>query len=98
MGQKLITLQESSGPEAEKQPKRTSGSTIFLRSLAVTERTGTGLLILGVLYTIYFARSLLLPVFVALLLAAFLQPLVQKLNCLRIPDIAGAAIVVLFFV
>ncbi len=64
----------------------------------MTGRTGAGLLILGVLYTIYFARSLLLPVFVALLLAAFLQPLVQKLNRLRIPDIAGAAIVVLFFV
>jgi predicted PurR-regulated permease PerM len=70
----------------------------ILRSLAVTGRTGAGLLILGVLYTIYFARSLLLPVFLAFLLAAFLQPLVQRLNRLRIPDIAGAAIVVLFFV
>jgi len=70
----------------------------MLRGLGVAGRTGGGLLILGVLYTIYFARSLLLPVFLALLLAAFLQPLVRKLNRFRIPDIAGAAIVVLLFV
>ena len=67
-------------PAAEKHPNEKNRSTIILRSLAVTGRTGAGLLILGVLYTIYFARSLLLPFFFALLLAAFLQPFVQKLN------------------
>ncbi len=98
MEQSLVSIQETSKTAEEKKPKRRNGSTIILRGLAVTGRTGAGLLILGILYTIYFARSLLLPVFVALLLAAFLQPLVQKLNRLRIPDVAGAAIVVLFFV
>ncbi len=92
----MISLQEK--PAGGKQSKKRDGASIILRSLAVTGRTGAGLLILGVLYTIYFARSLLLPFFLALLLAAFLQPLVQKLNRLRIPDIAGAAIVVFFFV
>ncbi len=94
----MISLQEPSKMTGEKQSKRRNGSRIILRSLALTGRTGTGLLILAVLYTVYFARSLLLPFFLALLLAAFLLPLVQKLNRLRIPDIAGAAIVVLFFV
>ena len=94
----MVSIQETSKIAGEKEPKGRNGSTSILRSLAVTGRTGAGLLILGILYTIYFARSLLLPVFLALLLAAFLQPLVQKLNRLRIPDIAGAAIVVLFFV
>ncbi len=70
---------------------------MILRRLALTGQTGVALLILGVLYTIYFARSLLLPVFLALLLAAFLQPWVAKLNRLRIPDIAGAAIVLILF-
>ena len=97
-GQNLDSIQETSKIAEEKEPNGRNGSTIILRSLAATGRTGAGLLILGVLYTIYFARSLLLPFFLALLLAAFLQPLVQKLNRLRIPDVAGAAIVVLFFV
>ncbi len=92
----MISIQETSKIGEEKKTK--GSSTIILRGLAVTGRTGAGLLILGVLYTIYFARSLFLPFFLALLLAAFLQPLVQKLNRLRIPDIAGAAIVVFFFV
>ncbi len=95
---RMISRGETSKPASEKQSKRRSGARIILRSLAVTGRTGAGLLVLGVLYTIYFARSLLLPLFLALLLAAFLQPLVQKLNRLRIPDMAGAAIVVFFFV
>ncbi len=92
----MISLQEK--PAGGKQSKKRDGASIILRSLAVTGRTGAGLLILGLLYTIYFARSLLLPFFLALLLAAFLQPLVQKLNRIKIPDIAGAAIVVFFFV
>jgi predicted PurR-regulated permease PerM len=44
------------------------------------------------------ARSLLLPIFLALFLSAFLQPLVKKLNRFRIPDSAGAAVVLLLFV
>ncbi len=67
------------------------------RNLSVAGRAGIGLLILGVIYTIYFARSLLLPVFLALLMAAFLQPLVRKLNRFRIPDSVGAAIVLFLF-
>ncbi len=95
---RMTSDQETSKPASEKQSHKRNGASIMLRSLAVTGRTGAGILILGLLYTIYFARSLLLPFFLALLLAALLQPLVQKLNRFRIPDIAGAAIVVLFFV
>ncbi|MGZ3539130.1 MAG: AI-2E family transporter, partial [Thermodesulfobacteriota bacterium] len=69
-----------------------------LRGLIVGRQAGVGLLILGVLYTIYFARSLLLPIFLALLVAAFLQPFVRKLSHFRIPESAGAAIVLFLFV
>jgi predicted PurR-regulated permease PerM len=98
MADNMISLRETSRPVTEEQPKGSDGLGNMLCGLGVAGRTGAGLLILGVLYTIYFARSLLLPVLLALLLAAFLQPLVQRLNRLRIPDIAGAAIVVLLFV
>ncbi len=70
----------------------------MIRGLVIGRRAGAGLLVLGVLYTIYFARSLLLPILLALLLAAFLQPFVRKLNRLKIPNSAGAAIVLLVFV
>ncbi|HSB04068.1 MAG TPA: AI-2E family transporter [Thermodesulfobacteriota bacterium] len=70
----------------------------MLRGLVAGRRAVVALLVLGVLYTVYLARSLLLPVFLALLLAAFLQPWVRRLSRFRIPDSVGAAIIVLVFV
>lgn len=69
----------------------------MLRGLVAGRRVAVSLLVLGLLYTIYLARSLLLPVFVALLIAAFLQPWVRKLSRFRIPDSIGAAVAVLLF-
>jgi predicted PurR-regulated permease PerM len=58
-----------------------------VRSVALT-----GLFILAVFYTIYFVRSLLLPVVLALLLSYLLRPIVRKLAQLKIPLPVGAAI------
>jgi predicted PurR-regulated permease PerM len=69
-----------------------------LRGLTIGEKAEVGIFILGVLYTIYVARSLLLPIFLALLLAALLQPFVQRLLRWKIPESIGAAVVVLVFV
>ena len=54
-----------------------------------------GLFILALFYTFYFARSLLLPVVLALLLTLILYPMVRSLKRLSIPEPVGAAIVVL---
>ena len=51
------------------------------------------ILLLGVFYTLYLARSLVLPILIALLIAALLQPLVDKLHRVKIPDSVSAAIV-----
>ncbi len=104
-------LESSLGRENELRPsEQTSGSSTTdpvreerrwpnsPRGILIAGRTGVALLVLAVLYTIYFARSLLLPIFLALFLSAFLQPLVRKLNRLRVPDGAAAAVVVLLFV
>jgi len=56
------------------------------------------LLVLAVVHAIYFFRSLLLPVSVALLLSVVLRPLVVLLKRLQIPNSIGAAIVVLLLV
>src|SRR5437879_1713489 len=56
-----------------------------VRSIALT-----GLFILAVFYTIYFMRSILLPIVLALLLSYLLRPIVRGLSRLRIPLPVGA--------
>lgn len=80
------------------QSRGREGWGFLIRGLLFGGRAEFGLLILGILYTLYLARTLLLPIFLALLLAAFLQPLVGKLKRLKIPESAGAGIIVLIFV
>jgi predicted PurR-regulated permease PerM len=55
----------------------------------------TVLALLGVLYTLYFARTFLIPIAFAVLLAFVLSPAVRLLDRLRIPTWLSAAIVVL---
>ncbi len=53
------------------------------------------LTVLAVLYTLYFARSFLIPIAFAVLLNFLLSPAVRLLGRLRIPNALGAAMVVL---
>ncbi len=53
-----------------------------------------GLFIIAVLYTVYFARDVLLPICLALILSFLLRPLVRGLYRLGIPESIGAAITV----
>jgi predicted PurR-regulated permease PerM len=94
---KLTSLQNDAEPARKKESGAAGRVGVLLNDFIHGRRAETGLLILGVLYTIYLARSLLLPVFLALLIAAYLQPLVHRLARLRIPEYAGSAIVVLLF-
>lgn len=63
---------------------------VEVRSVAIT-----GLFILAVFYTLYFARPFLLPVVLAVLLDFLLSPVIRFLKRLRVPEPLGAAIVVL---
>jgi predicted PurR-regulated permease PerM len=60
------------------------------------ERTLLGLLLMGISYTLYFARGIILPVLLALFLTALLQPIVRHMRRLRVPESVGAAVAVLF--
>lgn len=53
-----------------------------------------GLFVLAVLYTLYFAKPVLLPIALALLFAWVLRPLVRGLQGLKVPESAAAALVV----
>jgi predicted PurR-regulated permease PerM len=61
-----------------------------VRSIALT-----GLFILAVFYTIYFMRSILLPIVLALLLSYLLRPIVRGLAKLKIPLPLGAALILI---
>jgi len=53
------------------------------------------LVIIAVLYTMYFCRTLLLPVFVAGFIALFSSPLVRLIASFKVPHALAAAIVVI---
>ena len=53
-----------------------------------------GLFVLALFYTFYFARMLLLPVVLALLLSLILYPAVRALKRVRVPEPLGAAVIV----
>ncbi len=60
-----------------------------IRSVAIT-----GLFVLAVFYTLYFARPFLLPIVIAMLLDFLLSPIIRVLKRMRVPESVGAAIVV----
>jgi predicted PurR-regulated permease PerM len=61
-----------------------------VRSIALT-----GLFILAVFYTIYFMRSILLPIVLALMLSYLFRPIVRGLAQLKIPLSVGAALILI---
>jgi predicted PurR-regulated permease PerM len=61
-----------------------------VRSIALT-----GLFILALFYTIYFMRSILLPIVLALLLSYLLRPIVRGLAKVKIPLTVSAAVILI---
>jgi predicted PurR-regulated permease PerM len=57
----------------------------------------TGLFVLAVFYTIYFMRSILLPIVLALLLSYLLRPIVRGLAQIKIPLTVSAALLLIGF-
>ncbi|HYA91122.1 MAG TPA: AI-2E family transporter, partial [Thermodesulfobacteriota bacterium] len=94
------TMSTESEPKAtEKQGRNGAGA-------AVDDQTGKshveftsialkGLLIIALFYTLYFARTLFLPFTLALLLNFLLRPVVRALKKIKIPELAGAALVLI---
>jgi predicted PurR-regulated permease PerM len=81
--------QTAAGPQSPDRRRR-SPSRAPIPAFAVT-----GLFVLAVCYTLYFAREILIPVTAAVILTLVLYPLVRALRRLRIPEPAGAGLVVL---
>jgi len=73
-------------------------SDVLRRPFDVRSIALTGLFVLGIFYTMYFMRAVLLPLVLALLLSYLLVPVVRVLAKIRIPPFLGAAIVLLALV
>jgi predicted PurR-regulated permease PerM len=67
------------------------------RPLDISSIALTGLFILAVFYTMYFMRSILLPMVLALLLSYLLRPIVRGLAQLKVPLSVGAALLLIGF-
>jgi predicted PurR-regulated permease PerM len=70
---------------------------LLQRPLDVRSIALTGLVILAVFYTIYFMRSILLPIVLALLLSYLFRPIVRGFAQLKIPLPVGAAFILIGF-
>src|SRR4029453_12263260 len=68
---------------------------LFQRPFDVRSIALTGLFILAVFYTIYFMRSILLPIVLALLLSFLFRPIVRGLAKLKIPLSVSAAFILI---
>ena len=94
-----------SPPDEEGNPSENTVVTPRLQIYEMLQRPFTvrsvalmGLFLLAVFYTIYFVRSLLLPLVLALLLSYLLRPIVRGLARIKIPPLVGAALLLLTLV
>jgi predicted PurR-regulated permease PerM len=92
-----IVTQKVRAPEPAPPRSRLDLSTLLRQPYDVRSFALTGLFVLAVLYTMYFVRSILLPIVLAMLLSQLLSPIVHALAKWRIPQMLGSALVLLFF-
>lgn len=81
--------------EPEREPNITKLTEFPREARSKSSFTLTGIFILALFYTFYFARIFLLPIMLALLFAFLLRPIVRGLERLRLPETIGAALVLL---
>ncbi|MFL6593853.1 MAG: AI-2E family transporter [Chthoniobacterales bacterium] len=86
----------SNGEETETAvPPRIGIGELLHRPFDIRSFALTGLFILALFYTIYFARSVLLPVVLAVLLSFLFAPVVRAFAKVRIPPPLSAAVLIL---
>lgn len=87
----------SGTPNEDRPPPRISQLLDLLQSgVGVRSLALSGLLLLAILYTLYFAKEFFLPIFLALLLTFLLVPVVRFFKQrLHLPEYVGAGLVML---
>lgn len=78
----------------DRTPTLKDTARLFEGPLGIRSLSLTGLFILACFYTLYFARAVLLPVTLALVLMFLFAPLIRALQRGRIPSAVGSAMVI----
>ena len=89
--------QSNDQSDSAKPPPRLRMRDLMRRPFDIRSIALTGLFVLAIFYTIYFMRSFLLPLVLALLLSYLLRPIVRAGARLHIPPPLSAAIILLSF-
>lgn len=82
-------------PSSETPQAQAGNTADVVKENSIPRLAVTGLFVLAIFYTLYFARDVLLPLVLAALLTLVLTPVMRLLVKARIPEPLGAAIVVL---
>jgi predicted PurR-regulated permease PerM len=91
----LDAIRREPPPEERPQPNLKKLREVFQSPFGVRSLALTGLFVLAAFYTLYLARSFILPIVLAVLLNFLLSPVVRGLHKLHIPNALGAGLVVL---
>ncbi len=67
----------------------------FQRPLDIRSVSLSGLFVLAIFYTLYFAREFILPILLAWILSSLLAPIVRTLKQIHIPEPLSALIIIL---
>lgn len=86
------------GETGKESPARTRIIDLLRKPIDIRSLALTGLFILAVFYTIYFARAVLLPLVLALLLSYLLRPIIRTFARVKIPPPVSAAFVLVSLV
>lgn len=84
-------------PEERPRPNIKKLRDILQGPLGIRSIALSGLFILAAFYTLYLARSFILPIVLALLLNFLLSPVVRALKKIRIPEALSAGLVIFAF-
>lgn len=94
-GAERTSLDEVRQEKGEPEKPRFRITELLQRPFDIRSIALIGLFILALFYTIYFMRSVLLPLVLALLLSYLLRPIVRSFVRLKIPAAVGAALVLI---
>lgn len=82
-------------PDPEPSDSSSEAPPIAVDVVGATDRVLTGIFILAIFYTLFFASALLLPIIMALFGSILFAPVVRRLKAFRIPAGLGALVIVL---
>lgn len=89
------------GPEEPEDPEETlrvRSEDLLGRHVSARTFATVGLFVLATFYTLYFARSVVMPMVLAVLLALLLSPIIRGMSRLGVPRWLASAVVLLGFV